>query len=58
MSARSPAIHVLLNDIEADRIKAGIATINGNMARQVAKKAISEEERKAALARIKPAREI
>ena len=39
----------------ADRIKAGLATINGNMARQVGKKAISEDDRKAALARIKPA---
>ena len=46
---------VLLNDLEADRIKAGMATINGNMARQVTKKAISEEDRKNALARIKPA---
>ena len=27
---------VLLNDVSADRIKAGLATINGNMARQVA----------------------
>ena len=46
---------VLLNDISADRIKAGMATINGNMARQVGKKAISEDDRKSALARIKPA---
>ena len=46
---------VLLNDISPDRIKVGMATINGNMARQVSKKAISEDERKAALARIKPA---
>ncbi|MFY9686855.1 MAG: 3-hydroxybutyryl-CoA dehydrogenase [Pseudolabrys sp.] len=46
---------VLLNDLEADRIKAGMATINGNMARQVGKKAISEDDRKNALARIKPA---
>ena len=46
---------VLLNDLEADRIKAGMATINGNMARQVSKKAISEDDRKNALARIKPA---
>ena len=46
---------VLLNDLEADRIKAGMATINGNMARQVTKKAISEDDRKNALARIKPA---
>jgi 3-hydroxybutyryl-CoA dehydrogenase len=46
---------VLLNDVSADRIKAGMATINGNMARQVGKKAISEDDRKNALARIKPA---
>jgi 3-hydroxybutyryl-CoA dehydrogenase len=46
---------VMLNDISSDRIKEGLATINGNMARQVGKKAISDEDRKAALARIKPA---
>ena len=46
---------VLLNDVSADRIKAGMATINGNMARQVGKKSISEDDRKGALARIKPA---
>jgi 3-hydroxybutyryl-CoA dehydrogenase len=46
---------VLLNDVSPDRIKAGMATINGNMARQVGKKAISEEDRKSALGRIKPA---
>jgi 3-hydroxybutyryl-CoA dehydrogenase len=46
---------VLLNDLSADRIKAGMATINGNMARQVGKKAINEDDRKNALARIKPA---
>ncbi len=46
---------VLLHDVGSDRIKAGLATINGNMARQVGKKIISEEDRKAALARIQPA---
>ena len=46
---------VMLNDISPDRIKAALATINGNMAKQVAKKTISEEDRKAALSRIKPA---
>jgi 3-hydroxybutyryl-CoA dehydrogenase len=46
---------VLLNDLSADRIKAGLATINGNMAKQVAKKAITEDDRKSALSRIKPA---
>jgi len=49
---------VLLNDLSSDRIKAGMATINGNMTRQVSRKAISEDERKAALARIKPAEKI
>src|SRR5437763_13939022 len=43
---------VLLNDISADRINAGLATINGNLTRQVSRKLISEEDRKAALARI------
>jgi 3-hydroxybutyryl-CoA dehydrogenase len=46
---------VFLYDVAAERIKAGLATINGNMARQVSKKAISEEDRKGALARIQPA---
>ncbi len=46
---------VKLNDVNADRIKAGIATINGNMARQVSRKRITEEERQAALKRITPA---
>jgi 3-hydroxybutyryl-CoA dehydrogenase len=46
---------VMLNDVSGDRIKAGMATINGNMARQVAKKTISEDQRKSALALIKPA---
>ncbi len=46
---------VLLSDISAERIKAGMATINGNMARQVAKETISENDRKSAIARIKPA---
>src|ERR671931_78020 len=46
---------VKLNDLSADRIKAGIATINGNMARQVSRKRITEEERQTALKRITPA---
>ena len=46
---------VLLNDLSADRIKSGLATINGNMARQVSKKLISEDDRQSALDRIKPA---
>ncbi len=46
---------VKLNDISEDRIKAGLATINGNMQRQVTKALISESDRQAALARILPA---
>jgi len=46
---------VLLNDISSDRINAGLATINGNLTRQVSRKLISEEDRQAALARITPA---
>jgi 3-hydroxybutyryl-CoA dehydrogenase len=46
---------VMMNDISADRIKEGLATINGNMTRQVARKAISEDQKKSALALIKPA---
>ena len=48
-------IGVMLNDVTEDRIKAGLATINGNMARQVARQRISEDERQAALRRIEPA---
>jgi 3-hydroxybutyryl-CoA dehydrogenase len=43
---------VMLNDVSPDNIKAGLATINGNMARQVSKEAITDADRKAALARI------
>src|SRR5947209_3735412 len=43
---------VTLCDLTLDRVKAAIATINGNMARQVSRKRITEEERQAALKRI------
>ena len=43
---------VLLNDVSAERIKSGLATINGNMARQAASAKISEADRRAALGRI------
>jgi 3-hydroxybutyryl-CoA dehydrogenase len=46
---------VVLNDVSADRLKSGLATINGNLSRQVAKKVISDEARAQALGRIKPA---
>jgi len=29
---------VVLNDVSADRLKSGMATINGNLSRQVSKK--------------------
>src|SRR5712691_3943139 len=48
-------LDVALNDVSADRIKAGIATINGNMARQVSRERITEDERQKALKRIGPA---
>ena len=47
--------NVLLNDVVADRITAALATINGNLARQVSRQRISDEERQAAIARIAPA---
>jgi 3-hydroxyacyl-CoA dehydrogenase len=34
-------LDVALNDVSEERVKAGIATINGNLARQVVKQAIS-----------------
>jgi 3-hydroxybutyryl-CoA dehydrogenase len=48
-------LEVRLNDVNADRIKAGIATINGNMARQAKRNLITEEQRQAALKKIAPA---
>jgi 3-hydroxybutyryl-CoA dehydrogenase len=46
---------MVLNDVSPDRIKSALATINGNMARQVSKKLINEDDRKSALGRIAPA---
>jgi 3-hydroxybutyryl-CoA dehydrogenase len=43
---------VLLNDISEERIQSGLATINGNMARQVQKGALEEAARQAALDRV------
>jgi 3-hydroxybutyryl-CoA dehydrogenase len=43
---------VKLHDVNPDRVEAGLASINGNMARQVGSGRITEEERQAALARI------
>jgi 3-hydroxybutyryl-CoA dehydrogenase len=46
---------VLLNDIAADRISEGLATISGNLARQVSRQRISDEQRQAAIRLISPA---
>src|SRR3954452_11363110 len=48
-------LDVRLNDVSEDRINAGLATINGNMSRQVSKGAITDAERQGARGRIKPA---
>ncbi|MGJ5175793.1 3-hydroxybutyryl-CoA dehydrogenase [Bradyrhizobium oligotrophicum] len=45
-------LDVVLNDVSADRLKSGMATINGNLTRQVAKKVIAEEARSQALGHI------
>lgn len=43
-----------LNDVDRERIEGGLATINGNLARQVSSGKITEKDRKAALGRIAP----
>src|SRR5258708_4648300 len=43
---------VVLNDVSLDRLKSAMATINGNLSRQVTKKIITEDARKQALDRI------
>ena len=48
----SSGFSVALNDVSGDRISAGLATINGNLAKQVAKGSLSEAERQAILGRI------
>lgn len=49
---------VVLNDVSADRLKSGMATINGNLARQVSKKAVTEDDKAKAIARIKLAEKL
>ncbi len=46
---------VSLNDTSTERIQTGLATVNGNMTRQVNKGHITDAERIAGLARIQPA---
>src|SRR4051812_206166 len=45
-------IPVVINDAAQARLKEALATINGNMARQVSRKIISDEDRQAALKRV------
>jgi 3-hydroxybutyryl-CoA dehydrogenase len=45
-------IPVVLHDVSADRMKSALATINGNMAREVGRERLKEEAKEAALKRI------
>ncbi len=49
---------VVLNDISGDRLKSGMATINGNLTRQVSKKGVTEDDKAKALGRIKLAEKL
>jgi 3-hydroxybutyryl-CoA dehydrogenase len=49
---------VLLHDVSAERLEAGMGLIQHNLARQVHRGIISQEQMDAALARIKPAAEL
>ncbi|MEM8631544.1 MAG: 3-hydroxybutyryl-CoA dehydrogenase [Pseudomonadota bacterium] len=49
---------VLLHDISQDQINAAIALIDKNLARQVSREKISEDDRQAAMARIKSSLEL
>jgi 3-hydroxybutyryl-CoA dehydrogenase len=53
--AAAAGFDIRLHDIAEERINAALATIDGNMARQVSKGALADEERRAAIARIRPA---
>ena len=44
---------IILHDMNHDRAEAALATIHGNMARQIARGKITEEDRKKALSRIR-----
>ncbi len=49
---------VQLYDLSMERIEAGLATIHGNLARQVSSGKMSEDERKTALSRIKGSNDV
>ena len=48
-------IPVVLHDISQDRLKEALATINGNMTREVSRQRLKDEDRQAALKRISTA---
>ena len=50
--AAAAGFDVVMNDVSAERLKSGMATINGNLTRQVSKKVITEDAKSQALARI------
>lgn len=50
--AATAGYRVQLYDLSVERIEAGLATVNGNLARQVATGKMTEDERKDALAKI------
>jgi 3-hydroxybutyryl-CoA dehydrogenase len=47
-------LDVVMNDVNDDRLKAGLATINGHLAREVTRGQIDEAKRREALSRIEP----
>ena len=47
--------HIFLHDVSQDRIEAGLATINGNLTRQVSSSKVTEKQRQSALDLIAPA---
>ncbi|MBX3531196.1 MAG: 3-hydroxybutyryl-CoA dehydrogenase [Rhizobiaceae bacterium] len=53
--ASSAGFDVFINDLSIDRIEKGIATISGNLARQVSSGKLAEADRQTALKRIRPA---
>src|ERR1700744_295285 len=49
---------VVINDISEDRLKAGLATINGHLAREISRGQIDEVKRREALSRIETATDL
>jgi 3-hydroxybutyryl-CoA dehydrogenase len=49
---------VVMSDVSEDRLKAGLATINGHLAREISKGQMDEEKRRQALSRIETATDL